>query len=155
MTHLWTFKIGLETSQVTQETIQQEIIVGVGKFSVDQDCWVDRGSQRVVRERIRYVFQRLGSVVPSNEMTARVHPYDILGASRGNLDIVFGIPPAAESGKFVIVKRCRVLNIERIWEGIVQFVESLRKFWGLTEGPIPVRCRSGVTAFISQGVFEV
>ena len=44
MTYLWAFKICLETSKVAEETVQQDIIVSSRKGSVDQDCWVDRGS---------------------------------------------------------------------------------------------------------------
>ena len=115
ITYLRTFKVGLETSQVAEETVQQEVVVSSRKGSVDLDCWVDWGSQRIVGEGVWYIYQRLESVIPSNAMRARVHPHDILEASRRNLKVVIGISPAPKSGHYVVVEHCRVFSIDRVW----------------------------------------
>lgn len=154
-TYLRTFKVGLETPKIAEKTIQQEVVVGLRKASVDQDCWVDRGSQRIVWEGIWYIGQRLESVVPPNTMRARVHPHDVFEASRRNLNIVVGVSPAAKSTHSVIVEHCRMFSIKRIWYTIVFNHQKLGKARGRTEGPIPVWGHSCVTALVPQGVFEV
>ena len=114
----------METSKVTKEPIQQEVVVGLCKASVDQNVWVDRRSQRIVGERVGYITQRLEGVASSDAVRARVHPDDVLETSGRDLNIVTGISPTAQSAHFVIVEHCRVFCVERIWQVIFQNAEN-------------------------------
>ena len=43
--HLQAFEIGLETSKVANESIEQETVVGSSKTPVDLNACIDKGSQ--------------------------------------------------------------------------------------------------------------
>ena len=113
-TYLRTFEISLETSEVSEETIQQEVVVSRGETSVDQNCWIDGRGQRIVRELIGYIRQGLESELPPNTMRTGVHPHDVLEASRRDLNIVIGISPASEPTFLIVIEHCRMLGVKCI-----------------------------------------
>ena len=107
----WAFKIGLETSKITGEPIQQEVVVGPGKASVDQNTRVDGRGERIVGERVGDIHEGLESVFPSDSVRTWVHPDGVPEASGRDLDIVVGIAPATESDSFIVVEHRRVFSI--------------------------------------------
>lgn len=127
ITYPWTFEVGVETSKVAAEPIHQEVVVGSSKTSVDKNRWVDRRSQRIVRERVGYTSQGLGSETPSDAVRTRVHPDGVLEASRRDLNIVVGISPATQPTHSVVVEHCRVLSVGGIWYAMFENTKGPRK----------------------------
>ena len=111
ITHLWAFEISLEAPKFPDEPIQQEVIVGLSKSSVDENACVDRRCQGIVGKWVGYINEGLESVVPSDPVGAWVHPDEVLEASRRDLNVVVGIAPATQSARFIVVEHRRVLSI--------------------------------------------
>lgn len=114
ITYLRTFEISLETSEVAEETVQQEVVISCGETSVDQNRWIDGRGQRIVRELIGYIRQGLESELPPNTMRTGVHPHDVLEASCRDLNIVIGISPASEPTFLIVVEHRRMLGVKCI-----------------------------------------
>jgi len=127
ITHLWAFEISLETSKISDEPIQQEVVVGSSKGSVDENACVDSGCQRIVGKWVGYIYKGLGSVVPSDPVGSWVYPDEVREPPCSDLNVVVGIAPATQSARFVIVEYCRVLRIGGVLYGIHQNVKHLSK----------------------------
>ena len=123
-TYTGTLEIGLETDKVTDEPVQQEVIICSSKASIDQGSWIDGRSQGIVGERVGYICQGLESVTPSDAVRAWVYPDNVLEASRRDLGVVVGISPSTKSAYFIVVEHRRVLGVEGIWYGMRQNMKS-------------------------------
>ena len=127
ITYPWALEIGLETSKISDESVQQVIVVGPSEASVDQNTGIDGRGQRIVGERVGYISQGLESVVPSDSVRTWVHPDNVAEASGRDLKIVVWITPATQSAHLVVVEHCRVLCIVGILHAIHQNTEQLEK----------------------------
>ena len=125
--HLRTFEVSLETYKVTDESIQQEVVVGPSKGSVDENACVDRRSQGIVGKRVGHVYQRLESIVPSDSVRAWIYPHEVPETSGCDLDVVIWITPATQSARFVVVEDCRMLSIGGVLRGTCQNMRCLRE----------------------------
>ena len=120
--YLWTFEIGLETDKVAGESIHQEVVVFLCIGTINHNGRVERGSQRIVGERVGYIFEGAERISPSDAVRSRVHPGGVLEASGCDLAVISGITPPAQSTPFIILEHCRVLSIEGIWSPIFQIL---------------------------------
>lgn len=120
--YLWAFEIGLETDKIAGESIRQEVVVFFCIGAINHNGRVERGSQRIVGERVGYIFEGAERVSPSDAVGSWVHPDGVLEASGCDLAVIVGVTPPAQSTPFIILEHGRVLSIEGIWYTIFRIL---------------------------------
>ena len=107
----------MESDEITLKVVNQVVHVRLDHSRVDQEAWGERRGVRVAGERGnegRVAVGRVITEVPPDVVRVWIRPDLVFEPAGVDLEIVFGITPAAEAGGGRVVKEGRVVNVVRV-----------------------------------------